>query len=59
MTKYIVKAYWVGSYCSGWRESRPFDTIDEAKTNLAEIRGPWKIVKRTETVLASGGRKPE
>ena len=59
MTKYIVKSYWVGSYCSGWRESRAFDTIDEAKGNLAEIRGPWKIVKRTETVLASGGRKPE
>ena len=59
MTKYIVKSYWVGSYCSGWRESRPFDTIDEATANLAEIRGPWKIVKRTEAVLASGGRKPE
>ena len=59
MTKYIVKSYWVGSYCSGWRESRPFDTIDEAKENLAGVRGPWRIVKRTETVLASGGRKPE
>ena len=59
MTKYIVKSYWVGSYCSGWCESRPFDTIDEARANLAEVRGPWRIVKRTETVLASGGRKPE
>ena len=59
MTKYIVKSYWAGSYCSGWHESRPFDTIDEAKANLARVRGPWRIVKRTETVLASGGRKPE
>ena len=59
MTKYIVKSYWVGSYCSGWSESRPFDTIDEVKANLAGVRGPWRIVERTETVLASGGRKPE
>lgn len=26
---------------------------------LTKVRGPWRIVKRTETVLASEGRKPE
>ena len=59
MTKYIVKSYWVGSYCSGWRESRPFDTIEEAMRFVAGVRGPWQLVERTETVLTSGGRGPE
>ena len=59
MTKYVVRHFWSGSYCSGWCDSRPFDTIEEAKRFATGVRGPQQLVERTETVLASGGRKPE
>ena len=53
MTTYIVRYYWTGSYCSGWADSRPFETLDEASKFASRLKKdePWEIVERSERIV--------